>query len=164
MHSMGWTLDNAERLTICAVILLLALAFLLACPAGAQETPSDPPPVPLAAGEPAPFDGDLWPPIRSLRVTLRAEGCEERKALELRHAARGFEIDLKYERRAASNRARADADRIQILRDALAETSAWYRSPTFVAAVASVATLALVVVSAVVLEAVLGGMAGLIAP
>jgi hypothetical protein len=164
MRSMGWTLDSAERLTICAVILLLALATLRACPAGAQEIPSDPPPVPLNAGDPAPFDGDLWSPVRSLRVTLRAEACEERRVLELGHAARGFEIDLKYERQSATNRAKADAERIELLRGALADATAWYSSPTFVAAVSSVATLALVVVSAVVLEAVLGGLAGLVAP
>jgi hypothetical protein len=145
--------DNVERLTIYVVTLLLVLGFLRACPAGAQETPSDPPPVPLTKGEPAPFDGDLWSAVRSLRITLRAEACEERSELRLHHAARGFEIDLRFERRSAANRARADAERIEFLRDALVEATAWYTSPAFVAVVASVATLALVVVTGYVIGA-----------
>lgn len=152
---MDWKLDKKEKLTICGAILLAALGFLPGSRASAQETRSnDPPPIPLEQGEAAPYAGDLWSVNRSLRLIFRAEQCQQKAELELKHAVRKFEIELKYERDRADARADADTQRIQILAQALDEADPWWRSPAFVAALTSVVTLALVAVVAVVLEQV----------
>jgi hypothetical protein len=164
--SSRWTLDKNEKLTACVATLLVALVFLRACPAGGQATPSDPSdgagatagdedPVPLAEGEAAPFDGDLWPVMRSIRMAMRAEACAERAELELRHEARKFEIELKFERDTAKASRDADQERIRVLTVALEGANPWYRSPAFVATVAVVATLTAVLTAVAVIEAAL---------
>lgn len=157
---MGWNLDRNEKLTLCGIVLLGALAILLGSRANAQQTPSDdPPPIPLEAGEAAPYAGDLWSVNRSLRLIFRAEHCREKAELDLKYAVRQFEIDLKFEREKAANRAEADTQRLQILAQALDDASPWYREPWFVALVSSAATVGVIVLTALVLERVGAAMA-----
>jgi hypothetical protein len=106
-------------------------------------------------GEAAPFDGDLWPVTRSLRMALRAEACAERAAADLAHAVRGFEIELKFDRKEAEVERRGDQDRILILKNALANAHPWYREPVFVAFVSVAATLTAILVAVAVIEAAL---------
>jgi hypothetical protein len=158
---MSWAPDKNEKLMICFVILLGGLVFLRACPAKGQATPSDEQdPVPLAQGEPAPFAGDLWPAVRSVRMLLRAEHCEARSALHLDHARRRSEIELEYERARCEALAEGYEERIGVLRRALAAAQPWHESPSFVATVSVLATLAGVLVVAVIIEAALSPFAG----
>jgi hypothetical protein len=92
-------------------------------------------------------------------MALRAETCEERAAADLELERKRAEIDLAAEREISEARREASAERIRVLTEALAAAEPWHRSPAFVATVAVAATLALVVVTGVVLEATLGATA-----
>lgn len=123
--------------------------FLNACPArgAADELPEELPIVYLEEGEPAPFDGDLFPPEKSIRIGLRLEGCQERAAIDLGHATRIFEIELKRESDKAVAKLEAEQARRQLIETELERARAWYRTPEFVASVAVVLTVASVVIS-----------------
>lgn len=164
--SSRWMLDKNEKLSFCVATLLVALVFLRACPASGQPIPSEPSdgaaatagdedPIPLAEGEAAPFDGDLWPPIRSIRMAMRAEVCEEKSAARLAHAVRKFQIELGFDRRMAEAHRDADRERIRILTLALDEANPWHRSPAFVAVVSITATLGAILVAVAIIEAAL---------
>lgn len=157
-------LDKNEKLSFCVATLLVGLVTLRACPASGQAIPSDSSggagatvgdenPVPLAEGELAPFDGDLWPVIRSLRMALRAENCIEGAAADLAHAVRGFEIELQFDRRTAATKREADQERIRVLTVALDEANPWYESPAFVATVAVTATLGAILIATLIIRA-----------
>lgn len=154
---MLWMQNKRRRPAHYVAILLGGLVFLRACPVVGQPTSSndDQDPVAVLVGEPAPFAGDLWPPLRSLRMALRAETCAERAAIDLRHEARKFQIELKHEKDTADLRRQADQERIAILMAALDEGVPWYESPAFVAVVASAATVAAILVATVVIDAAL---------
>jgi hypothetical protein len=120
---------------------------LIACPAAGEE-PTDPPPSEvLEAGDPAPFAGILLPTETAIRLELRLEFADERKAAELTRQTRTFEIKLQAEK--DRNAARLDAanERAKLLLKELDRALAWYRSPAFVAAVTG--ALSLVVVGVV---------------
>ncbi len=150
---MPWTPDTSEKLTAFAVALLAALAIFLASPANAQPIsydgadPGDVDPVYLKTGELAPFNGDLWPPVRSMRLVLRAEYCAEKAATDLRNAARKFTIELDAKDQMAQATRDADAERIRILTEALENARPWYESPYFVIPTTVAATVGLVALS-----------------
>lgn len=65
------------------MILALCLIGWKTSAARADEAP-DLRAVPLQAGEPAPFDGQLLTPELAIRLGQKAEGCEERINIEVR--------------------------------------------------------------------------------
>lgn len=107
----------------------------------------------MSQGEPAPFDGDLYPIDVSIRYALEIEGCTERAAAEAEHAAKLHQVELQRLRGVAAADSRADKERIKLLQAQLVTADAWYRSPPFVAAVAATASVAGLLVAAVLVQA-----------
>ena len=139
-------------------ILLAACVFLIALPAkGADPVDPDEPPIThVREGEPAPFDGDLFPPIKALRLGLRVEHCDERTAAELARATRILEVEIQRERDKAQAAIDAERMRRELAEAQLEVYSAWYRSPEFVTIIAIVGAVSLVIGTAALADAVLG--------
>ncbi len=96
----------------------------------------------IREGEYAPFDGDLFPPERSLRLGMRLEYCEEKATAKLTHATAVSDNELQRCRDKAEIRAQSAADRLAALQLRLDDSLAFYRHPAFVSFVAVVVTLA----------------------
>jgi len=107
---------------------------------------------PLTAGEVAPFDGQLLTNRRAAKLAVAAGGCQDRLDLATERERELAAIQV------AGEKALRDSDRItaQIQKDLLLKRMAdledtikphWYERPAFVAGVASVVTVALLVVS-----------------
>lgn len=92
-------------------------------------------PIYLESGEPAPFSGDLWPAIRSLRLVMRSEICTKRSKLMLEHAKAIYEIELQYLQEQRDISDQANAERIEKL-------GVWYRQPWFIATVTALSVVA----------------------
>lgn len=117
-----------------AGILALGLGILTASPdACAAEGTAKPEPeiVTLETGDPAPFAGDLYPPVVSIRWALALEAGSERYQLELKHTRERHTAALDGARKAAAVQARADARLIAALEVELVEFRAWYNAPMF---------------------------------
>lgn len=144
-----------------------ALLLTLACPAGgkAQAFPRicDPDDAkscvqPVAAGEPAPFDGQLMTNRRAAKLAVLAGGCQDRVDLEVARERELAAIALNGEKALrASDQATAQV-KVDLLMKRMAEmedilTPRWYERPAFVSAVAVVATVAVLVVSVKTVQA-----------
>lgn len=115
----------------------------------------------LEEGEPAPFAGDLFPPEKSIRLGIRLETCQERLILDLSHAKQIFEIELRRCEDRAAARLNAANQRAEVYKRELEAAQAWYRSPPFIAGVAVVATVATILATAALADAVLNHGAGI---
>lgn len=104
-------------------------------------------------GEPAPFDGDLYPIDVSIRFGLAVEHCLERSAAELDYQRKLTDIEIAKTQAIATASTDTDARRIQLLHAQLDEANAWYRSTPFVAAVTATITVAALLLSTVLIEA-----------
>lgn len=107
----------------------------------------------LEAGEPAPFTGDLFPVGESIRWALEIEGCSRRAEIESNHQARTYAIQVKSIKEIAEVDVRAANQRATLLQAELDNALAWYRSPPFVAAVVAVATVTVLLLSTVLVDA-----------
>lgn len=97
---------------------------------------------PLAKGDRAPYDGQLLTPRLAVRLGLRAEEYETRRALELNQAKALAGLDLALEKRLREIDADAASAREDALRRALeAERQRWFERPPFVAAVSALVTV-----------------------
>jgi hypothetical protein len=103
--------------------------------------------------EPAPFTGDLYPIDESVRFALEIERCGERARVDLDHAKRLHQVELARIQSMAQASAAADRKRVEVLTAQLQAAGAWYRSTPFVAAVAVVSTVAVLLVSTVLVQA-----------
>lgn len=145
--------DRGIGLKICAAILASVFATFADCPSASATTPSEPQITAVSEGEPAPFDGDLYPIDVSIRYALEIEGCSERAAADAEHASRLHKVELQRLRGLAAADSRADKQRIALLQSQLDTERAWYRSPTFVAAVSATVAVATLLVSTVLVQA-----------
>lgn len=107
----------------------------------------------LQEGEPAPFDGDLFPVDLSIRWAIEIEGCAERAARELDHLNKVHQLELKRLRGLAASDSRADQARVKFLTAELDKARAWYRSPEFVAVTAATVAVAVLLASTVLVQA-----------
>lgn len=107
----------------------------------------------MAAGEPAPFAGDLFPSDLSVRWAIELETCTERAAIELEHEKEKHALARARAQAHAVAGARADRQRVELLTRELEAARAWYRSPVFVAAVAATVAAAVLLSSTVLVQA-----------
>ncbi|MFA5028480.1 MAG: hypothetical protein WC713_11455, partial [Candidatus Methylomirabilota bacterium] len=158
---------TTTQLLLCLLIAGL-VAFGAGRPAAAQE--SAPPAVaadpagetacdpadarkcstPLAAGQVAPYAGQLLTPKLAVDLGQRAQGCDARTELAVKFAQDSSGVDLQLEKSLRENDAKAAAEREKILQDALqaareAQKDPWYEHPAFVATISVVLTVGLVV-------------------
>ena len=149
--------------------LLFLLILLLPVPVLAQEAPINTfPPgedkiVPVSAGDPVPFSGQLFDDdtairwgnwLEQYRLRLPLDVALQKKVDEARITA--LEGTLQTEREAAQESQRLYAERIKSLEEQLVSPP-WYSTPEFGIAVGVVSTLAIIGVTAGVLSAVTPG-------
>lgn len=158
-HSCNWTPNSGSRLKTCAVILASVFCTCAASP-GVSSNETELPLegiandiIALSQGEVAPFDGDLYPIDVSIRFGLEVEGCAERAAVELDHAKALYRIEIQRQIELAEADARADRARLELLTAELAEATAWYRSPAFVATIAASIAVATLLTSTILVQA-----------
>ena len=141
--------SNVAKLRICAAILASALTI---CAASNSVYATEPTITSLAQGDPAPFDGDLYPVDVSIRWALEIEGCAERAALELDHEKQLHAIEIAKQRALAEANDRANKRRLELLQAELETTNAWYRSPVFVATAAATIAVAGLLISTILVQ------------
>ena len=95
----------------------------------------------MREGDPAPFDGQLIPTERAVRLALRIKYQDERHQAELARLVRLHEIETKAAVTRGAIQIDAASQRAEIYRRELKEADAWYRSPVFIAVISSAATL-----------------------
>ncbi len=167
---------TTTQLLLCLLIAGL-VAFGAGRPAAAQE--SAPPAVaadpagetacdpadarkcstPLAAGQVAPYAGQLLTPKLAVDLGQRAGGCDARLQLEQDRLEKTAQLDLELERKLRAEDARAAGAREAILQESLraaraAQEDPWYEHPAFVATISVVLTVGLVVAVGYALQAV----------
>ena len=107
----------------------------------------EPQAVPLAKGQPAPFDGQLLSTELAIRLGMKAETCERRVGIEVTHAARLVQVDLDLcERKREIDAAARQAER-ELMTKAVDGAAVWYRDPVFVAATSVVLTAVVIVLA-----------------
>jgi len=89
---------------------------------------------------------------------MRLERCQEKAQADLTRAIRLGEVELDRVNARARIERLADRDRIELLRGELASTAAWYRRPEFVATLTAVITIAAVIGTVYVYDAIAGGL------
>ena len=134
----------------CAAILASACVTFVASPSASKDKPQI---TALSQGDSAPFAGDLYPIVDSIRFALEIEDCAERAAIDLDHAATLHRIELAKAETLAAAVADAGRRRSKLLRIQLAHARAWHRSPAFVAAASAAATVAILLTSTVLIQA-----------
>ena len=147
---------SAKRRIRCGKILAVGCAICAALPtayANKSESASAPAIVHLAINEPAPFAGDLYPVDDSIRMAIEVEGCKARSDAALDRARRLHDVELSRCKGMAQVSADADQRRIELLTAELEASRVWYRSAPFVAAVASVSTVAILLTSTILVQA-----------
>ena len=107
----------------------------------------------MRKGEPAPFTGDLYPVEVSVRFALEIDTCAERAEAALDHARKIHQIELVRVQGMAQASAEASQRRVELLNAQLVEANAWYRSTPFVATVAALSTVAILLTSTVLVQA-----------
>lgn len=130
---------KSGRPTSYALILLLCL---VGWPASATE----PGPVALEAGQPAPFAGQLLPINRIIRLGQKAERCEAVRKLDVERLAKLFEIDLQLAKTELTIEIERSKTREDALRRALERESAFniWTHPIFVVSVTAILTYAII--------------------
>lgn len=98
-------------------------------------------------GQPAAFDGQLLTTQLAVDLGLKAERCEELVGIEARFARRELQVELDYEKTLHRIDVESRDRQITVLEGALEDVQAvpWHREPWFVASVASVVTVAVLV-------------------
>jgi hypothetical protein len=128
---------------------------LTICAASNSVYATEPTITSLAQGDPAPFDGDLYPVDVSIRWALEIEGCAERAALDLDHEKQLHAIEIAKQLALAEANDLANKRRLELLQAELKTVNAWYRSPVFVAAVSATAATGVLIVAAVLVQSVI---------
>lgn len=105
-------------------------------------------------GDPAPFSGDLFPHGTSVRWALELAYCEQRGKLERDLVQKTSANDRDTYVRIAEAEALADKERIKILTGELEAARAWHKSPGFVASVAALISVGVLVTAAVIVSAI----------
>ena len=133
-----------------AATLLSASVFCAAYPTASAGEPKI---TTVKQGEPAPFDGDLYPVEDSIRLALALDDADARCAATLNHLRELQRIELDTAEKVAISSAQANNERLDALEWQLAEANVWYRDPAFVAVVTATVTVAAMLAATVLIEA-----------
>ncbi len=147
-----WTKNSAARLIVCALILGLG-------PSGSHALASEVDEVfYLERGDQAPFSGDLFPVRLSLSLGLQLERCEQQHEAVVSRLTKLHTNDLALEKEKARIKTEAANQRIAVLTRNMDEAKAFYRQPWFVASVSVFLTVAAVMSTVYVYDAIAGSL------
>ena len=112
---------------------------------------------PLLEGEVAPFSGQLLTPRRAARLAVEAGSCKEATAIEVERVADVWQLRLETEQRLRKNDQDAHQLEVDLLMKRMAQMEEalsphWYERPVFVATMASVVTVATVVLATWIID------------
>ena len=130
-------------------LLFIAVVMVWCCSAKAAE----PAIVPVQAGQPAPFAGQLIPPLTAARMGVSIESCDARIALDVAHAEEIAAAQVQYQRDLLAAADQAAQAREYALRQQLDEQRPrWYQHPAFIATVSVIGGALAVLLGAVAID------------